>query len=375
MKLPKELSLAELAALTGGRMEGSPDVKVRSIALSAMHASEGDLAIVFEPKLVKQIADCRASIVVVPEGVTSQHAKIIVQRPLRALQKMLAAVQPRRYFPEPGIHPSAVVDPSAELGKDVAIGPCVVIGPKSRIGDGSKIMAGCVIGGEVRIGSHCLLYPGCLIADYVQIGDRVILQQGANLGSDGFGYVTENVSNLEKRMMGRKDLSQDSNPHLKIPQIGTVIVEDDVEIGSCATVARATMGATVIGKGSKIDNLVMIAHNARIGQEVLIVAQTAVAGSCVVGDRAIIAGHVGIKDHIRIGRDSIVEGKAGVMKDVPDEDVQVGIPAQPARDHMSQLAITRKLPEMYDELKALKRKVAQLEALLTERQLVGSKEG
>jgi UDP-3-O-[3-hydroxymyristoyl] glucosamine N-acyltransferase len=189
------------------------------------------------------------------------------------------------------------------------------------------------------------------------------MQQGASIGSDGFGYVTQNMSNLEKRMAGRTDLSDEPNMPLKIPQIGTVIVEDDVEIGSYTTIDRATMGATTIGKGTKIDNLVMIAHNVRLGKEVLIVSQTGVAGSVVVGDRVVIAGHVGIKDHLNIGKDAIVEGKAGVMKDVGEQEVVVGSPALPAREFMSQYAVFRKGPQMYDELRALKKRVEELEKL------------
>jgi UDP-3-O-[3-hydroxymyristoyl] glucosamine N-acyltransferase len=200
-----------------------------------------------------------------------------------------------------------------------------------------------------------------MIADYVIIGNRVIMQQGAALGSDGFGYVSERPSNMELRLAGVKELSFEANPLLKIPQIGTVIIEDDVEIGANTTIDRATIGATRIGKGTKIDNLVMVAHNCTIGKETILVAQVGVAGSCSIGDRAILAGQVGVKDHITIGRDAILEGQAGVMKDVPDEDVQVGAPAIPVRDFMTHVAHTKKLPKLFDEFKALQKRVAELE--------------
>jgi UDP-3-O-[3-hydroxymyristoyl] glucosamine N-acyltransferase len=374
MKLPKELSLAEIAFVAGGKVEGPADTKVSSVALSPLAAQEGDLALVFDPKLIRRIGEIKATAVIVPEGVKTDIPKIVVQRPMLALQKMLSAIAPKRFYPAPGIHPTAVVDPSVELGEDVAIGPLVVIGPNTKIGAQTKIMAGCVIGGGVKIGNKCLFHPKCIIADYTKIGDRVILQQGVSLGSDGYGYVTERPSNLERRMAGETELSQEPNPHLKIPQTGTVVIEDDVEIGSYSTIDRATMGATTICRGAKIDNLVMIAHNCKIGAEALIISQVGIAGSCTVGDRSILAGQVGLKDHIKIGRDVIVEGKAGVMRDIPDEDVQVGIPAIPAREHMTQLAITRKGPQMYDELKDLRKRVAELEKLITERALVG-KEG
>jgi UDP-3-O-[3-hydroxymyristoyl] glucosamine N-acyltransferase len=278
---------------------------------------------------------------------------------------MLTAVQPKRFLPPSGIHPTAVIDESAQIDETAAIGPLVVIGPQTKVGPQTKIMAGCLIGGSVTIGENCLLHPGCMIADYIRIGNRVILQQGASIGSDGFGYVTERISNLEKRMAGREDLIAESNPQLKIPQIGTVIIEDDVEIGSNTTIDRATIGATVIGTGTKIDNLVMIAHNCRLGKECIVVALAGLAGSVSIGDRAIIAGHAGVKDHIVIGEDAIVEAKAGVMQDVPDREAVVGSPSVPHRKFFaSQVMVQRKLPQMYDDLKVLKDRVAQLEAQL-----------
>lgn len=374
MKLPFEMTIGQIAMFIGGRVEGPADTKVRSIATSPLAANEGDIAFVLEAKGIEQLAQCKATAVMVPEGTKSNLPMVLVERPMLAVQRVLTHLQPKRHFPAPGVHPSAVVDASAELAPDVAIGPCVVIGPKTKVGARTRIMAGTVIGGEVKIGEDCLIHPNCSIADYVQIGNRVVLQQGAGIGSDGFGYVTERESNMELRKRTGKalpadQLSQDPNPLLKIPQIGTVVLEDDVEIGSNATIDRATMGATVIGKGSKIDNLVMIAHNAKLGREVLIVAQSGVAGSCSLGDRVIIAGHVGIKDHLHIGKDAIIEGMAGVMRDVDDADVQVGVPSIAVRQHFNQLAHIRKLPKIYDEFKLLSKRLTQLEKQLEERQL------
>ncbi|MBI4533328.1 MAG: UDP-3-O-(3-hydroxymyristoyl)glucosamine N-acyltransferase [Candidatus Melainabacteria bacterium] len=369
MKLPKELSLGEIALLVGGRVEGPPHIRVSRLSTSPLLACDGDLTIAFDPKVLREISHCRASGIVVPEGVKTSLPTIVVERPLLALQKMLSTIAPKRYLPEPGIHPTAIVHPTCDVSPDVGIGPLVVVGPKTKIGRGTRIMSGCIIGGEVAIGEDCLFHPGCLIADYVQIGNRVILQQGASLGADGFGYVTERPSNMELRMAGIQELSDEPNPLIKIPQIGTVVIEDDVEVGSHATIDRSTMGATVIGAGSKIDNLVMIAHNSKIGKEAIIVSMTGIAGSVTIGDRAILAGHVGVKDHINIGKDAIIEGKAGVMKDVADGEVVVGSPAMPAREYFTQIAHIRKSPKIYSELKALQKKVAELEALLANHQL------
>jgi len=363
MKLPSEMTLAKVALAVGGRLAGSPELTVSSLAMSPLNAAPGDIVFVFEPKLLNRLDECKARAVVVPEGTParSERPMIFVQRPMLAFRSFLSAIEPRRYVPEFGVHPTAIVDPTAQLAADVAVGPLVVIGPGTKIGARTKIMAGTVIGGDVTIGEECIFYPGCVIADYVRVGNRVTLQQGASLGSDGFGYVTERPSNMELRMAGVKELSDKLNPLLKIPQIGTVIVEDDVEIGSNATIDRATVGATIIGRGTKIDNLVMIAHNCRLGQEVIVVSQTAVGGSCVVGDRVILSGHVGVKDHINIGKDAIVEGKAGVMKDIPEADVQMGAPSMPAREFFTQVAHIRRLPKIFDEFKALQKRVAHLE--------------
>ncbi len=367
------MTLAQIAHVIGGRVEGPADVlkdlKISSVAVSPMQATEDDLALVFDDKLISQLADCKAKAFIVSEGVKTERPRIVVQRPMLAVQKMLSAVAPKRHTPPAGVHPTAVVDPSAELAEGVAIGPLVVIGPQCKIGAKTVIHPGTVIGARVEIGENCSIGAGCLIADVIKIGNRVILQQGAVLGSDGFGYTTERESNLERRLKGDRDLKDESNPHLKIPHIGTIIIEDDVEIGSCTTIDRSTMGATTIGQGTKIDNLVMIAHNCRIGEEVLIIGTTAIGGSCTIEDRVIISGSACIADHIKIGKDAIVEGMAGVIANVPPAEVQVGAPAVERRQHIESLIRIRKLKATNADVKDLKQRVAKLEALLAEKTL------
>ena len=366
IKLPAPMNLAQIAGFIGGEVHGPADLLIDSVATSPMSATESDLALLFDKELLKQIDKCKAKAVVIPQGVKVDRPAISVARPSYAIYKMLSVAGVKRYLPEKGIHPSAVVDSSCQIDEDVAIGPLVVIGPKTKIGARTKIMANTVIGGEVSIGEDCLLHPGCLVADYVQISNRVILQQGASIGSDGFGYVTERPSNMELRMKGINELSDEPNALLKIPQIGTVIIEDDVEIGSNTTIDRATIGATRIGRGSKIDNLVMIAHNCQIGKEVILVSQVGIAGSCSVGDRAIMAGQVGIADHVKIGKDVILQGQSGVMKSVDEADVQMGTPSFPVRDYMASTAVFRKLPSLLVRAKVSERKIAKLEAQLEE---------
>jgi UDP-3-O-[3-hydroxymyristoyl] glucosamine N-acyltransferase len=364
MKLPKDLSLKEIAFFIGGKVEGNPDTKVSTFAMNPLNAKEGDLAVLFDKAYLKRIDECKASAAIVPTGTKCSMPHITVDRPLLAMQRMLGAMQPKRFLPPKGIHPTAVVDETATIGEGVALGPYVVVGPHSTIGENTIIMANCVIGGKVTIGRNCLLHPGCLIADYTQIGNRVIMQQGASIGSDGFSYVTEKMSNIERRLAGIKPLSKEQNSNLKIPNIGNVVIEDDCEIGANATIDRATVGSTKIGAGTKIDNLVMIAHNCTIGKDVLIISQTAVAGSCKVHDRAILAGQVGLKDHITVGADAIVEAQAGVLSDIAEEAVVVGSPALPARELLTTVAYSRKGPQMYKQLRALQKKVDELEAKL-----------
>lgn len=371
MKLPKEVSIHEIAALIEGQAQSRENVTVSAVSMAPLKAQKGEVAFLFDQKLLSRLDECKASIVIIPTGTKCETPCIYVDRPLLAIQKILTFFQPKRWFPDAGIHPTAVVDPTAQIGQNAAIGPYVVIGPNAKIGDRTKIMAHCYVGCDVEIGSDSLLYPGCLVADYVKLGNRVTLQQGAVIGSDGFAYVTAKPSNMERRINGETQLVDESNPHLKIPQIGNVVIEDDVEIGSCATVDRATMGATVIGKGSKIDNLVMIAHNVKLGQEVLVVSHVAIAGSCNLADRVIIAGQAGIKDHINVGKDAIIQGQAGVMRDVPEGAVLTGSPAVPHREFMTDAVLSRKLPQMYNDLKAMKKQIKELESQIRQVDLVG----
>lgn len=366
MKLPTELNLSQIAKLIDGDVRGGEDVKISSFCPSAAHAKAGDIALIADAKAVKKLASCKASALIVPDGAEPDFSVplIFVKRPILAVQKILTSVQPKWFRPAPGVHPSAVVDESAELGEGVAVGPLVYIGPKTKIGARTVILAGTTIGGAVKVGEDCLFHQGCMIGDFIEIGNRVILQQGVSLGGDGFGYVTERPSNMELLKDGLPGASDAPNPLLKIPQIGNVIVQDDVEIGSNSAVDRGTAGPTVIGAGSKIDNLVQIAHNVQLGRETIIVAHVGIGGSTTIGDRAIIGGHAGIKDHIKIGKDSILEAKAAVMKDIPDGEVHVGMPATNARAWFNEIAHIKKLPKLSEEFRALKKKVEALEKLL-----------
>ncbi len=372
MKLPVPMTMAQIAGFVGGTPHGAADTQVTGIAVDPLEAVEGDIALVIDKQLIAKMKDIKASVVISPVGTEKVHpdrAMILVERPKMAIQKICTALAPKRFLPEKGIHPTAVIDPTAEIAEGAQIGPYVVVGPQTKIGAGTVVMPNTVIGGKVVIGEKCLIHPGCLIADYVKIGNRVILQQGASIGSDGFGYTTEKPANAELLVAGVKELPDVRQPLLKIPQTGTVIIEDDVEIGSNTTIDRATIGATVIGAGTKIDNLVLVAHNCKIGNDAIIVGQTAIGGSCVIGDRSILAGGVLMKDHVKVGKDSIIEGGAAVIREVPPQEVQVGIPAIGAREYFKQLAHIKRLPKVNDEIKELKARLVQLEKQILEKSL------
>lgn len=365
MKLPAEMSLGQIAQMIGGKVQGE-DVKVSSFSPSAAHANPGDIALVADPKALDKLNASNASALIVPSGSEPKFAVplITVDRPMLAIQRILTSLQPKWFRPA-GIHPSAVVDPTAEVDPSASIGALVCVGPKSKIGARTTVLQGTMIGGGVKIGEECLIHQGCMIADFVEIHNRVILQQGVSLGSDGYGYVTARPSNMELLRDGLPGASDDPNPHLKIPQIGTVVLHDDVEVGANTCIDRGAIGPTTIGAHTKIDNLVQIAHNVTVGKEVLIVAGASIAGSVKIADRAIIAGQVGIGDHLSIGKDSIVQACAAVMRDVPQGEVHCGMPAQPAKTFFTEIAHLRRLPKMSDDVRTLKKKIAELEKQLT----------
>ena len=376
MRLPQAMNLGQIAALIGGKVHGDSSVQVETVSPSPLSAKEEDLAFVFEAKLVKKLNQCKACAIVAPVGTELEYPDrnlVLVERPNLAIQKVLTALAPKRFYPEAGIHPTAVIDPTAEIADGVAIGPYVVIGPKSKVGRGTKIMAHCVLGGMVEVGEDSILYPACLIADYCKIGSRVVMQQGASVGADGFGYVTEKPSNFEKNMAGQQDFSDEPNPLKKIPQIGNVVVEDDVEIGSYTTIDRGTMGATTIGQGCKIDNLVMIAHNNKIGRESIIVANAAIGGSCHLGDRVVVGGSANLSDHLRIDNDGVLSGASGAMKNIGVGEIHAGTPAMPAREYFSMYANLRRLPRVSDDVKDLKKRIALLEEQILQGKVLTTK--
>jgi UDP-3-O-[3-hydroxymyristoyl] glucosamine N-acyltransferase len=245
--------------------------------------------------------------------------------------------------PEPGTHPSAIVAPDAFIAADASIGPYVVIESGASIGARTVLGAGCYVGAGARLGEEVLLYPRVTVREECVLGDRVIVHSGTVIGSDGFGFV------------------RDGDVYRKLPQIGTVEIGDDVEIGANVTIDRATTGATRVGAGSKIDNLVQIAHNVQIGKSCIIVAQVGISGSTVLGDHVVLAGQVGVVGHIEIGDGATVGAQSGVSKSVKAGERMFGTPAMPLRQAKRIEASIRNLPELIQTVRALKRRVEELE--------------
>jgi UDP-3-O-[3-hydroxymyristoyl] glucosamine N-acyltransferase len=252
---------------------------------------------------------------------------IHVADPRLALAVLLEMFGPEPEHPR-GVHPTAAIAASAQLDRDVAIAAYAVIGDRARVGAETVVYPHAYVGPDAIVGSRCVLHPRVVVGERVHIGDRVVLHAGAVLGADGFGFVP-----------GR-------DGHRKIPQVGTVVVGDDVEIGANTTVDRATLGETRIGEGTKIDNLVQVAHNVHIGRRCLIAAQVGIAGSSVIEDGVMLAGQVGVSDHVRIGAGAVVLAGAGVLKDVPPGVTVSGFPARPHREELQQQAMRRRLPEL-----------------------------
>ncbi len=334
------LTTAQIAAVCGGTLEGDSE-RVITGANTPDQAGPAELAFAANPKAIEQAGSSRAGCLIVPEWFAAQGpwTLIRVSEPRVAFARALTALygKPR---PQASIDPTARIDPSARVGPDCVIGAYVTIGAHSEIGRACSIGAGCHIGEEVYIGENSMLHAGVTVYDRVRIGARVVLHSGCVIGADGFGFTLT------------------ADRYEKFPQVGTVEIGDDVEIGANSCVDRAALGATRIGEGTKIDNLVHIAHNCSIGKHVVIAAQTGFSGSVTVGDYAVIGGQVGVGEKAQIEAKAVVGGKAGILvsQRVRAGEPVWGIPARPLRQHLKNLAQLNRLGELRQEIEALKRK-------------------
>lgn len=335
--------VAELAEHVGGSVIGDGEILIHQVA-GLESAGEGDIAYVEDEKLFAAGGASKASCVIVPAGAEVQTScRIEVTKPKLAFALIAALLHPPKHR-EPFVHPSAAIAKTADVDLTVFIGPHVTIGEGTRIGSGTRIEAGVVIGDHVSVGRDCVLHPGVTLYDNVRVGDRVILHAGAVIGADGFGYVRDDMG------------------HHKFPQRGTVLIEDDVELGAHTCVDRAALGQTRIGRGTKIDNLVHVGHNCDIGERVVIAAQTGISGSVIIEDDVVIGGQVGFGDHIRVLSGAVIGSKAGVLPGkIVRPGVWWGIPIQPLDEYKRLNAHVGRLPQMREEIKELRKRLEELE--------------
>jgi UDP-3-O-[3-hydroxymyristoyl] glucosamine N-acyltransferase len=332
-------TLQELAAMSGGELVGDPALKITGAA-SLGEAVAGEITFYSDPRYGPLLRKTRASAVFVPRDFVESIAtpQIRVCHPNKAFEQVVLKFAPKPVTFTPGIHPTAVIDPSAQLGKSVSIQPYAVIEAGVRIGNDTVIGAGSYIGQETVIGAACLIYPRVTVRERSRIGSRVIIHSGAVIGADGFGFEF-----LE-------------NQHRKIQQLGIVQIDDDVEIGANTTVDRARFGRTWIQKGVKIDNLVQVAHNVVIGKHSVVAAQTGISGSTRVGEYVQMAGQVGIVGHVEIADSSRIAAQSGVSKSIPG-GTWFGSPAMPMPEARRQIAWVRRLGKLFDRVKEIEKKL------------------
>ena len=344
------ISAAELTAKIGGTLEGDGSVALTRMA-SLSEAGEGDLSFLSNKRYTDQVASTHASAVIVGadwKGTSSAKALIRVANPDKAFSHAAPFLSPPPPAREPGVHPTAIVSPEATLGDNVHVGPFTVIERGAKIGDGSVIEAQCFIGEDVTIGQGAHLYPGVKIRERCVIGAKFIAHCGVVIGSDGFGY------SVEMLPIGIPSVE-------KIPQVGIVRIGDDVEIGSNTTIDRARFGETRIGSCVKIDNLVQIGHNVRIGNFSGVIAQAGIAGSTTVGNGVRIWAQAGLSGHLHIGDGAQVGPQCGVVRDVPPGEYVIGTPQQSMRDLVALNASPKQIAKLKEKVKALEEAIAALQ--------------
>lgn len=341
------ITIKELADLCGARIEGGdPSITIHSAA-DITSAGPHQATQLTNSRYAPYIKNSAASACFIAEGffvenIPESLALLICADPEISFIKAVKLLHPDRIY-EQHIAPQAVLENNVNLGAGLYIGPYAVIGENSSIGDNSEILAGVYIGKNVKIGKNCRLYPYAVIYDDVEIGDHVIIHSGAIIGADGFGYKFRN------------------HAHIKVPQVGNVLIEDHVEIGANTCVDRGALGSTTIGAGSKIDNLVQIGHNNKIGKNVIMCGQTGVSGSCIIEDYAILAGSSGIADHVTIGQGAVVMARSGVAGNIPAGAQVFGSPAKDKKTAYKEQVAISKLPELLKTVKLLEEKIQKLE--------------
>lgn len=341
-----EFTAEQIASVIGGKIEGDKDAKVRTFA-KIEEGVEGAISFLSNPKYTHYIYDTKSSVVIVNEDVelegTVAPTLIRVKNAYESIAQLLQiyeASKPKKT----GVSPQAYISPTAKLGKDCYVGPFACIGEGTVIGDGCQIYPHAVVGDNVKMGNGCILYPNTTVYQGCKIGNNVTLHAGSVIGADGFGF------------------APNADGYDKIPQIGIVTIEDNVEIGANTCVDRSTMGSTVIRKGVKLDNLVQVAHNVEIGENTVMSAQVGIAGSTKVGSWCMFGGQVGIAGHITIGDKTFLGAQSGVPGSLKGGEELIGTPPMNPRNYFKSQAIFRRLPDMYNELEALKKTIEELKS-------------
>ncbi|MBL7071071.1 MAG: UDP-3-O-(3-hydroxymyristoyl)glucosamine N-acyltransferase [Candidatus Omnitrophica bacterium] len=338
-------TVKHIAEFIGGELKGDGGIKISGVS-SVDDAREGELIFVESPKYKEKAKGTRASCIVASFDIEGVDKPVIkCKNPSLAMTKIIDKIFPRAVTHPEGLHSSALIGKDVKLGSGVSIGANAVIGDGAAIGDGSIIYPLVYIGSGAVIGKNSLIYPNVTIREGVCIGDNVIIHSASVIGADGFGYV------------------RDGERFVKIPQIGIVEIKDDVEIGACVAIDRARFGKTVIGKGTKIDNLVQIAHNVKIGENCIVVAQVGISGSVNIGKGVMLGGQAGITDHIEIGDNAMVAAKSGITKSVPPRTIMSGIPARPHNVSKKLVAHIDNLPKTAERLDRLEKKLEKLLAI------------
>ena len=338
-------TLGELALLLNGELRGPADLMIEGIA-AIESATPRDITFITQRRYARLAGQSRAAaFIVAPEHAGLGRPLIIVPHPYLAYARVAALFAPAlaRW---PGVSDLAFLGREVELGREVAVAPLVFIGDNVSLGDGATIMPGCILGNDVHIGAETLLYPNVTVLDRCRIGERCIIHSGTVIGSDGFGFVP----------------GQDG--HTKIPQLGIVVIEDDVEIGANCAIDRGALGETRVGRGVKMDNLVHLAHNVVVGEHSFLVAQVGVAGSTKLGKHVALGGQAGVVGHIELGDRVQVGAQAGVTHSLPSGQKVIGSPARPGEEFARINALLAKLPEIYRRLKELEQQITELSARL-----------
>ena len=337
-------TLEQLAALLEGELLGPAQMEIRGVN-SLEEAQPEEISFLDNEKMLSKMQASRAGAFLVSLKMEELHRPVIrVANPRLAFAKVLEIFDPRKKEPA-GVHPTAILGENVSLGAGVSIGAGVVVGDGVTIGPGTIIYPQTYIGHNSIIGEGCIIHPRVVIEDRVELGKKVIVQAGAVIGSDGFGFVT----------VGK-------GQHYKIPHIGKVIIEDEVEVGANVTIDRGTVGNTVIRKGTKIDNLVHLAHNVTVGEGCFLVAQVGISGSTEIGHRVTMAGQAGTVGHIAIGDDSIIAARGGVTSDIPSGSFYSGFPARDHKEQLKKDAALQRLPETLKVIREIKKRLEQLEA-------------